>query len=66
MYGLMEHRLITATSNLGDSLVGVSCVHFLNEDRGALTWSDYDCTSNSWTTVLTSYICQIGELTFYN
>ena len=44
---------------------GESCSHFFHEDIGALEWDDYYCTSNTWFTVLTSYICQKRKLTFY-
>ena len=41
-----------------DSLGGESCFHFFNKDRGELTWNDYHCSSSSWGSVKTSYVCQ--------
>ena len=48
-----------------DSLNGESCFHFFfNEKKGELLWHDYHCDRNTWGNVLTSYICQKGELEF--
>ena len=49
-------------ANQPDSLGGESCFHFFDQPRGALLWNDYHCSRNSWGSVLTSYICQKGEL----
>ena len=50
---------------------GESCFHFFDTSYGALTWNDYDCNrfayrSNIYGTIVTSYICQKSELTFYD
>ena len=49
-----------------DSFNGESCFHFLDTSYGALIWNDYDCSSNTYGTIVTSYICQKSELTFYD
>ena len=51
-------------TNQPDSFVGESCFHFFDLPRGSLTWNDYHCSRNTWGSVLTSYICQKGELEF--
>ena len=43
-----------------------SCFHFFDTSYGALIWNDYDCSSNTYGTIVTSYICQKSELTFYD
>ena len=49
-----------------DSSRGESCFHFFNKARGELDWNDYHCGRTTWGRVLTSYICQKGELPFYH
>ena len=41
---------------------GESCFHFFTQTKGPLSWNDYHCSRNTWGSVLTSYICQRGEL----
>ena len=49
-------------SNQPDSFGGESCIHLFDQVRGELSWNDYHCNRNTWGSVLTSYICQKGEL----
>ena len=44
---------------------GESCFHFFDKARGELDWNDYVCSATTFGSVLTSYICQKGELPFY-
>ena len=46
--------------------LGESCFHLFSIAEGALTWNDYLCNNSTFITILTSYICQKSELTFYN
>ena len=49
-----------------DNTGGESCFHFLDQSYGAPTWNDYSCSSTTFGSIITSYICQKRELIFYS
>ena len=51
-------------ANQPDNFGQEHCIHFFDQSRVSLSWNDYHCSRNTWGSILTSYICQKGELEF--